>query len=639
MSGKLVKGLVATAVLAALTGCGSDTKSEVKPETKFELTIAHINDTHSNFDAHDLDFTAQVNAADFKVRTSAGGYPRITKKLKALRQDAEDKNRPFLALHGGDAFQGSLYFSLLKGQGNATLMNEMGIDGMAVGNHEFDFGNEPLIDFIEKINFPLLAANMDTSADKKMNALDNLLPYTIKEFDGVKVGIFGLVLEDLETISSPGKDLKFKKEVESAQLTVDTLTSKGVDKVVMVSHIGLTRDIAVAEGVNGVDVIVGGHSHTLLGDFENLGLGKSNVSYAQMFTNPNGKTKTCVVQAGQYAEAVGKLDVAFKNGEITSCNGGNTLLIANDFKHKYDGKKRVALNSEDQIKTEEFVSKQTNVEIAAEDSVVRDIIDGVYKPKVAEFEGTVIGQVNDANDPTDVRSLDHVRVPGVKRSPDGASLPTTGSEAGAQVATSMVWKLNNHNMNVDMAITNNGGVRDHIRASEKGLTAGYIVGTLLYFNNKISIVTLSGENVKKLLETSINYALEKSDGAFPTFANVQFTYNGKADEGSRIEELQVCPEGVVKGNCEAINLTKNYRIATNSYIASGKDGYTVFKENKIGDIENSGFIDNQVMIEYVKNLTEQNQKLEEVPTGLTFIPTDAYESKLDNPVSKPQDNR
>lgn len=328
---KITISLLSAAILTALVGCNdSSTNNSVANKTAdpvFKMSVAHINDTHSNFDAHNLDFVnSDLSTEDnnFKVRTDIGGYPRLAAKLNAAREAANDSGTPFLALHGGDAFQGSLYFSLMKGTGNATLLSKMGLDAMAIGNHEFDLGNDPLISFINSVNFPLLAANLDTSADASMNGLDNLKAYTIKEFNGEKVGIFGLVLEDLEQISSPGEDLSFNKEVDTAQQIVDELKAKGVNKIVMVSHIGLDRDVKIAKEVNGVDLIVGGHSHTRLGDFTNLGLGKGDneVSYAEIFTNKDGEGKTCVVQAGQYAEAVGQIDVSLSSqGELLTCEG------------------------------------------------------------------------------------------------------------------------------------------------------------------------------------------------------------------------------------------------------------------------------------------------------------------------------
>ncbi|WP_299496060.1 bifunctional UDP-sugar hydrolase/5'-nucleotidase [uncultured Shewanella sp.] len=640
MNKKLLKGLVATAVLTALAGCGSDDNNKNNTESgsnTFNLAIAHINDTHSNFDATSLDFTAQVEDADFDVRTSVGGYPRIAKKLKEAREAAEDKGLPFLALHGGDAFQGSLYFSVLKGEGNAKLLSEMGLDASALGNHEFDLGNEALIEFANNINYPILAANLDMSADASMSGVDNILPYTVKELNGERVGIFGLVLEDMPSITSPGEDLVFNGEVETAQATVDTLVAEGVDKIIMVSHIGLDRDIRIAESVNGVDVIVGGHSHTRLGDFTNLGLGhgSATASYAQMFTNPDGTGQTCIVQAGEKAEAVGGLEVSFTDGAVTECAGTNVLLIDNDFQHEYVERNPEELTAEDQQAVEAFVNEQSNIAFAAEDEVVRQVIDTEYKPLLEAFESTVVGNVSDINDPTNTAQLDHVRIPGVARG--GASLAGTGSEAGAQVATSMVWKLNQQGYGVDMAITNNGGVRDHITAGPDGLTAGYVVGSLLYFNNELAIVELLGSDVRSLLEYTINYGISNSTGAFPTFANLEFTFNGLAIEGEQIEGLNVCPGGVDAGNCAAIEDDKVYKVTTNAYIAGGKDGYDMLATHNQSELVLTGFVDNEVMIEYVEMLAASGKALEEISTGLTFIaPADLV---IDDPLNKPEDNQ
>ncbi|BDY03621.1 bifunctional metallophosphatase/5'-nucleotidase [Ferrimonas sp. YFM] len=642
---KLQKSLIAVSLLAALSAC-SDSDNDNGPSyttpDNFSLIVAHINDTHSNFDATSLDFTAHIEhdsdhdgLDEFSVRSDVGGYPRIAAKLAEARYQAGQANTPFLALHGGDAFQGSLYFNQLQGKGNARLLSDMGLDAMAVGNHEFDLGNAALIDFVNNVNFPVLAANMDTSKDSDMSKLDNLKPYIIKEFDGIAVGVFGLVLEDMPTISSPGEDLVFEKEVASAQATVDELKKKGVEQIIMVSHIGVDRDMKVAENVNGIDLIVGGHSHTLLGDFTNIGLGHGDaeVDYAQIVTNPDGLGKTCVVQAGQYAQAVGQVKVDFAKGAVSNCGGHNTLLIDNNFAHKYDGKNRIALTDEHQGAVESFVGEQDNIAISPEDPLMRLMIDTEYAPEVEKLKAKVVGQVNDANDPVDSKSLDHTRIPGQAKF--AASLPTTGSEAGAHVAASMVWKLNKHGYNIDMAITNTGGVRDNIAAGENGLTAGYIIGSLLYFNNELAIVELKGKDVRDLLDSTINYSITTSSGAFPTTANVQYTFNGKATAGEQIEGLQVCPGGVAANSCVDIEDEKVYKIATNAYIAGGKDGYAIFAERNQAPMVKSGFIDNESMIEYVEMMEANGEQLVQLPTGLTFIAPDGL--KQDDPVKKAGD--
>jgi 5'-nucleotidase len=344
------------------------------------------------------------------------------------------------------------------------------------------------------------------------------------------------------------------------------------------------------------------------------------------------------VQAGAIAQAIGQADVTFEDGDVKTCQGNNTLLIDNDFMHKYDGENREPLIEADQSAAEAFVGEQNNIAITEEDALLRRIIDIDYKPLIEEFEGKVIGQVFDANDPVDTGVLDHVRQPGVKR--NGASLPVTGSEAGAHVAESMVWKLNQQGYGVDMAITNTGGVRNDIKSDADGnLTAGYVIGSLLYFSNELAIVELKGSDVTQLLEDTINYSLTTSSGSFPTFANIQFTFNGKAVVGKQIEDLKVCPNGVAAGNCADIVPETAYKISTNAYIAGGKDGYDIFDTKKLSPVIKSGFIDNESMIEYVEALTMAGKKLEEIPTGLTFIAPTSFEAKLDNPVVKPADNQ
>lgn len=132
----------------------------------------------------------------------------------------------------------------------------------------------------------------------------NLKPFVLFAFDGNQK----TAVADLDRLpkgvrgrrrrSDPGRherhfadhrQLRFAKEVASAQATIDLLKAKGVTKVVLLTHLGNQRDLELAAQVNGIDVIVGGHSHSLLGDFSNVGMGKSPTRYAQMVANPDGK--------------------------------------------------------------------------------------------------------------------------------------------------------------------------------------------------------------------------------------------------------------------------------------------------------------------------------------------------------------
>ncbi|WP_095498620.1 bifunctional metallophosphatase/5'-nucleotidase [Paraferrimonas haliotis] len=619
-----------TALFAAslLVGCESQPKSiepvQVAPLT---LTVAHINDTHSNFEPLTRKWQPKVLNAT-TVESQVGGYPRLATALKEARQRAKDKGVAFLALHGGDAFQGSLYFSLYKGSANQRLLNEFGLDAMVIGNHEFDLGDQALLDFASGTNFPVLAANMEITPASVLSQTDNIKPYIIKELNGHKVGIFGLVLEDLPKLASPGKGLKFDGEVKSAQATVDKLVSLGVNHIVMVSHIGLDRDLRIAEQVNGVDLIVGGHSHTLLGDFTDFGLADIE-GYAAMHTNPNGG-KTCVVQAGEYAQAAGELTVKFNDyGQIVSCDGSNRLLFSDKFKVETDAGAQPASAAVEE-KLHDYIEEHPRATLMAEDSTTRELIERDYAPGLAAYSSKVIAQVVDDNDPVDKTMLDHVRIPGKSRG--GASLAVTGSEAAAVVAAAFAWKV----PHADMVIINAGGVRAPIVGGSDGITAGYVLGTLLPFNGTLSTVQMRGDDIKAMLEHVINNSTNPnavSDGGFPAMANLKVSYNGKLAEGERLEYVKLCPKQDFT-QCQRLQDNEVYTVLTSTFLAGGKDGYDAFVNASIGKPIDTGFVDSETMIEYATD----KGILTEIPTGMTFVPADFAKGQIDKPLSKPEDN-
>ncbi|MGB2080091.1 MAG: metallophosphoesterase, partial [Vibrio sp.] len=148
------------------------------------LRIAHINDTHSHFEPSALQLTLELDQKQLTPFVSVGGFARIATRVKALKQDAAQKGDNFLFLHAGDCFQGTLYFSLFKGQANADLLNALQIDAMALGNHELDMGNDPVARFLTQIEFPLLAGNWDVSQEDpnkthQVAGSDKLYPYQV----------------------------------------------------------------------------------------------------------------------------------------------------------------------------------------------------------------------------------------------------------------------------------------------------------------------------------------------------------------------------------------------------------------------------------------------------------------------------
>jgi 5'-nucleotidase len=261
------------------------------------ITILHTNDMH----AHVEPFTQRGR--------ELGGYARQATLINRFR--ASDPN-PIL-LCAGDTFQGTMYFNVYEGLADLAYMNLIGYQAMAVGNHEFDRGPAVLAHFAGLAAFPLLAANLDVSGDKDLAPL--VKAATVLSVGGERIGIVGAETPELLSISSPGPTVKLKDLVTSVQAAIDELTRSGVDKIVLLSHVGYRGDIELAPLLKGVDVIVGGHSHTLLGTV--AGLPQPAGEYPTLAKDADGNT-VLIVQAWDWGKVLGRIKVSFDDaGHVT----------------------------------------------------------------------------------------------------------------------------------------------------------------------------------------------------------------------------------------------------------------------------------------------------------------------------------
>lgn len=245
-----------------------------------EITILHTNDVHSR-----VSFSANDGM----------GYEKLSTIVKEMRA----KNPNTLVMDAGDAFHGQTISTLNKGESIVQIMNTVGYDLMTVGNHDFNYGQDRLLELAKMADFDIISSNIF-----KANYSTFLPSYVIKEFDGVKVGIFGLATPDTTFTTHPNNviGLNFFDPVIVARLMVATLKDK-TDIIVCLAHLGLdsSGDYSsekVAMYVNGIDVIVDGHSHTSL---------------------PEGRlvNNTLIVQAGDYIKNVGVVELKLTNGVLT----------------------------------------------------------------------------------------------------------------------------------------------------------------------------------------------------------------------------------------------------------------------------------------------------------------------------------
>ena len=281
-------------------------------QADYSLTILHTNDFHARFEPiskYDSGCSAESNAEG----KCFGGSARMVTAVEAARA----KTNNSILVDGGDQFQGTLYYTYYKGKVAAEMMNKMGYDAMTVGNHEFDDGPEVLREFANNVNFPILMSNADISGEPLIK--DVIQKSVVIERGGEKIGLIGLTPQDTDELASPGKNVVFTDPAEAVQGEVDRLAGEGVNKIIVLSHSGYEVDKAVAAATTGVDVIVGGHSNTLLSNSNDRAVGPY----------PTVVGGTQIVQAYAYGKFLGELNVIFNDaGEVIETSGDLTVIDA-----------------------------------------------------------------------------------------------------------------------------------------------------------------------------------------------------------------------------------------------------------------------------------------------------------------------
>ena len=250
------------------------------------ITILHVNDTHSNL--------AAIGPRDnTTLEGTLGGIARAATYFGMTRTS----NPNVLLLHAGDAFIGDLFYNTYFGVAELQMMAALGFDAMAVGNHEFDLTPQMLKMALDsgfaQGGFPLLSANLHLDNSEVQQLKQYIQPYTIKQAGNVKVGIFGLTTPATNDLSQPSPAWVDSSLVEDAARWVDTLNAKGCQCIILLSHLGITLDQAVASYVPGINVIVGGHDHY-------------EYPAPVKILNPLGDT-TYIVQANAFYLNAGKL--------------------------------------------------------------------------------------------------------------------------------------------------------------------------------------------------------------------------------------------------------------------------------------------------------------------------------------------
>ncbi|MCZ0960832.1 bifunctional metallophosphatase/5'-nucleotidase [Paracoccus benzoatiresistens] len=458
-----------TAVSAAALFAGSAQAETV-------LHILHTNDLHSRIEAiNEYDSTCEQEAKD--AGECFGGVARLASKVKELRDGIRAEGGNVIVLDAGDQYQGSLFYMTYKGKDVVEFMTHIGYDAMAVGNHEFDDGPEGLAVLADGVAFPVLSGNLDLSRSNVLKGkVENVVTLDV---GGEKIGIVSALAMDTPETSSPGPSVIFQDDIESLKADVQELTDQGVDKIIALTHVGYLRDQDFAKEVPGLDAIIGGHSHTLLGSME-----KAEGPYPTMVAGPDG-TEVPIATAYAYSKYLGHLTLTFDDaGKLTKVEGEPILL-------------------DNSVPEDEAIAARVK-EMAAP-------IEELRRKIVAETAAPIDG--------------------------DRTSCRAKECEMGNLVADAMLDRVKDQGMTI--AIANGGGLRASI---DQGPVSMGEVYTVLPFQNTLATFQLKGADVVAALENGASQ-YEEGAGRFAQVAGLKYTVNPKAEVGSRISDVMVAAEG------------------------------------------------------------------------------------------------
>lgn len=488
-------------------------------DESFELTIMHTNDVHAEHEPN---------------RDGDGGASRQATVVRQIRGEVANS----LLLDGGDRFTGTLFHIQWMGQDSAQIMNMIGYDAMTLGNHEFDNGDDVLAAFVDALDFPVVTANVDFS-DSPLLA-GKIEPFVLLEVGGADVAIIGLVTPDSEILSSPGPELVFEHDMANVtQDIVDALDAEGVNKIILLTHIGYEADYELAQQVSGVDVVVGGHTNTFLSNRYTGAIGE----YPTVLESASGEP-VLVVQASASTHYLGRLDLEFDAAGVLSDWEGDAILLSR------------------------YISPAPDV---------ADLVAGLAEP-IAALRQKVVGESAVMLD--GARSICRVEECNLGNLIADALREETGA---------------------DITYMNGGGIRSDIDLGE--ITMGEILTVQPFNNVTSTFDLLGSdvlamlENGVSRIQLNDQGQVQRggASGRFLQISGARFSIDPTQEVGSRIVSVEVMNDA---GDYEALDLEAVYSIAGNNYVRTGGDGFSVLEENAI-DPYDGGRVDFNVTLDYI----------------------------------------
>lgn len=503
----------------------------------FRVSIAHTNDTHSIYGGYTAD--GRICYAP-RCEGGMGGYARLHQAVRAVRSKRPDT----LLLDAGDIFQGSLYWTAHKSSMPVTILPFFNYLAFVPGNHEFDEGCEPFFHLVSGLHrqdgtgtVPL-AANLSFAPFVSPKEAPQIAPWLITDVRGRKVGVIGLANPETPSLAFPCSQARFGDPVSSLRKAVAALQEQGVDIIVALTHLGLEQDKMLAAQVDGVDVIVGGHSHSLL---SNTQPGASG-AYPLHLVSPSGEP-VLIVTAGSHTRFLGSLDVDFDSKGVARAWQGDVIVLT--------------------------------------DSALAD--SALASPSAPDDDAELARQVESFSIP--VRTMFEEKLGTILLADQKGPLEDTKRQCrqkecltGNIVADALLSAV----PDAEIALLNGGAIRNALPTGPVSL--GNVLETLPYAD-ACATATLSGRDVQRALEHGLS-AYADAAGRFLQVSGLRYDCNPAAPVGKRLLNVWVQK---ADGQWHTIDPDGKYTVVVLDYLSQGGDGFSFFSHFswKTGKLQSS----------------------------------------------------
>lgn len=399
----------------------------------------------------------------------------------------------------------------------------------SLGNHEFDNGISGLTPFIENLTSPVLAANLILDNEPKLQDEPNLKKSIIFDVDGTKIGVIGYLTPETKILAVKN-NVEYIDEITALKKEVLTLQSQGIKIIIALGHSGFKKDLEIAKEVNGLDVVIGGHTNTFLWNGNTPDIEEAIGSYPKIVTQASGE-KVLVVQAYAYTKYLGKLHLKFNSKGNIIFYDGNPILLDNSI---------------------------------PQDTDVLKIINR-YRHGVLKFFEEIVGNTSIIL--------------------DGKTCQRKECNLGNLITDAIIYKYaseyhGKHWTNAPIAIIQGGGIRTSIASSSLPsiITKGDLL-QVMPFEGPLVTIEVNGTTLKQILERSVaNYNDLEDNGELLQFSGIKVVYNLKRPKGSRVIRAVVrCCECDIPQYSE-IKEEMLYNIIIPKFLANGGDGYIMFKD-------------------------------------------------------------